>query len=336
MTARAKSRSASSRTETTTTALGSAHRVIAIEVEALRAISDRLGSEFENAVDAVLACNGRIVVTGMGKSGLVCRKIAATFASTGTSAFFLHAAEASHGDLGMFARGDLCLAVSNSGRTHELLSLLPSVKRLSLPVIAITGDRSSPLAEASDIVLDVSVPQEACPLGLAPTASTTATMALGDALAVAVLEKRGFSERDFALLHPGGSLGTKLMRVREVMAAHTAVPTVDINLGIQATLEAITAGGLGVAAVVDASGSLCGAFTDGDLRRSLLREQAIDGLSVGDVMSRSPKTVAADALAAEALALMETHAITSLFIVDERQRPVGIVHLHDLLKAGVA
>jgi arabinose-5-phosphate isomerase len=273
----------------------------------------------------------------MGKSGLVCRKIAATFASTGTAAFFLHAAEGVHGDLGMFARGDVCLAMSNSGKTHELLSLLPSVRRLGLPIIAITGDASSPLARDADIVLDVAVPQEACPMGLAPTASTTAAMALGDALAVAVLERRGFTENDFALLHPGGALGTKLIRVSDVMTAHETVPCVPRTLAMRETLEAMTRGKLGVVAVVDEEAALCGVVTDGDVRRAALRFPSFDQLKAADVMSRTPKTIAAGALAAEALAIMETHSITSLFIVEAAtRRPHGIVHLHDLLKAGIA
>jgi arabinose-5-phosphate isomerase len=285
----------------------------------------------------ILDCKGRVVVTGMGKSGLVCRKIAATFASTGTAAFFLHAAEGAHGDLGMFARGDVCLAMSNSGKTHELLSLLPLVRRLGVPVIAVTGDGSSPLARDADIVLDVGVPQEACPLGLAPTASTTAAMAVGDALAVAVLERRGFSEHDFALLHPGGALGTKLIRVSDVMTAHESVPSVARGLAMRETLGAMTRGGLGVVAVIDEKAELCGVVTDGDVRRAALRFGSFDALTAADVMSRTPKTIAATALAAEALAIMEAHSITSLFIVDApTRRPRGIVHLHDLLKAGIA
>jgi arabinose-5-phosphate isomerase len=318
-------------------AVGAAQRVFAIEIEGLRAVANRLDDNFERAVETIFACKGRVVVTGMGKSGLVCRKIAATMASTGTAAFFLHAAEGVHGDLGMFARGDVCLAFSNSGKTQELLSLLPSVRRLGLPVIAVTGDAQSPLARDADIVLDVGVPQEACPLGLAPTASTTAAMAIGDALAVAVLERRGFSEQDFAQLHPGGTLGRKLLRVSDVMAAHDSVPCVTPELPMRATLEAITKGTLGVVAVVDGAGALSGVLTDGDVRRAALRHGSFENLTAADVMSRTPKTIAATSLAAEALGIMEARAITSLFIVDPAtRRPRGIVHLHDLLKAGVA
>jgi arabinose-5-phosphate isomerase len=318
-------------------AVESARRVFSIEIDALRAVADRLAADFSRAIEMIFGCKGRVVVTGMGKSGLVCRKIAATFASTGTPSFFLHAAEGAHGDLGMVARRDVCLAVSNSGKTTELLAILPAVRRLAVPVIAVTGDATSPLARDADIVLDVGVPQEACPLGLAPTASTTATMAIGDALAVAVLERRGFSEEDFARLHPGGALGTRLLRVRDVMAAHREVPTVTRTTAMHDVLEAMTSGSLGVVAVVDARDRLCGVITDGDVRRGILRHGSFDRLTADAVMSATPKTIAASALAAGALATMEAHAITSLFIVDaESQRPLGIVHLHDLLRAGVA
>jgi arabinose-5-phosphate isomerase len=317
--------------------LNSARRVLRIESEALDALANRLDGRFEEAVDTIIRCKGRVVVTGMGKSGQICRKIAATLASTGTSAFFLHAAEAAHGDLGMFARGDVCLAVSHSGTTQELVSLLPSVKRLRIPLIAMTGGLGSPLAQAADIVLDCSIEQEACPLGLAPTASTTTTLALGDALAVAVLEQRGFSERDFALLHPGGALGRKLLRVADLMHVGAGVPSVRVGSAIRETLTAISNGGFGVVAVVDGSGRLCGIVTDGDVRRALLRHERFHELRVDDVMTTNPKTVAESALASEALGIMEDHAITSLFIMDRKsRRPLGIVHLHDLLKAGVA
>lgn len=319
------------------TALDSARRVLAIESEAIAEASRRLGGGFERAVEIILACRGRIVVTGMGKSGQICRKIAATLASTGTSSFFLHAAEASHGDLGMLARGDVCLAISNSGTTRELVALLPAMKRLALPIIAITGGRNSPLAENADVLLDAGVSEEACPLGLAPTASTTVQLAIGDALAVAVLERRGFSSDDFALLHPGGALGRRLLRVSDLMHETAAVPRVGQHEDLRAVLEAMTAGGLGVAAVVDTDGALHGVITDGDLRRALLRDGEIRTKTAGEIMTRSPKTVASAALAAEALAVMEKHSITSLFIVDPRTRsPVGIIHLHDLLRADVA
>lgn len=317
--------------------LASGKRVLDIEAEAIRQLVGRLDESFERAVDAIIKCRGRVVVTGMGKSGQICRKLAATFASTGTSAFFLHAAEASHGDLGMFARGDVCLAISNSGTTRELVSLIPSIKRLRIPLIAMTGRLESPLAEDADILLDISVAQEACPLGLAPTASTTVTLALGDALAVAVLERRGFSEEDFALLHPGGALGAKLMRVRDVMHPGGEVPCVPLQTPVHESLTAMTEGGFGVVCVVQKNGRLAGVVTDGDIRRGILAHERFTELTARDIMSRSPKTISDHALAAEALALMEEHSITSLFIVDGHNgRPVGIVHLHDLLKAGTA
>jgi len=315
----------------------SARRVIAIEASALQAMVGRLDEAFTRAVDIVTAARGRTVVTGMGKSGQICRKIAATLSSTGTSALFLHAAEAAHGDLGMFARGDVCLAVSNSGTTKELVGLLPAIKRLQIPIVAITGGVRSPLAEAADVVLDASVDQEACPLGLAPTASTTAMLAMGDALAVAVLERKGFSEDDFALLHPGGALGRRLLRVRDLMHTGVQLPRVEPERGVRDTLQVMTDGHMGIVAVVDAAGALVGVITDGDIRRGVLRYPDASERTAADLMSTSPKTVAADALAASALALMEQHSITSLFIVDGAARkPIGLIHLHDLLRAGVA
>jgi arabinose-5-phosphate isomerase len=320
-------------------ALETARRVLRIECEALDGMASRVGDDFVRAVDLVLQCRGRVVVTGMGKSGQICRKIAATMASTGTSAFFLHAGEAVHGDLGMFSRGDVCIAVSNSGSTQEVLALLPGVKRLSLPLIAMTGGVTSPLAKAADVVLDVSVKLEACPMNLAPTASTTATLAMGDALAVAVLEAKGFTDRDFAMLHPGGALGRRLMRVEELMHPDAQVPLVKTTSTLVETLKAITDGRLGTTGVVEADGAglLVGVITDGDLRRALLRHGEISNMTAGELMSTNPKTVAAEALAEEALATMEKHSITSLFILETgTRRPLGIVHLHDLLKASVA
>jgi len=318
-------------------ALSAARRVLRMEADAITEAARRLGPGFERAVEIVIECRGRVVVTGMGKSGQICRKIAATLASTGTSSFFLHPAEASHGDLGMLARGDVCLAISNSGTTRELVALLPAMKRLSVPIIAITGGKESPLAETADVVLDSEVAEEACPLGLAPTASTTVQLAIGDALAVAVLERRGFSSDDFALLHPGGALGRRLLRVRDVMHPTVEIPQVREHEPLHGVVEAITKGGLGVTAVVDEAGMLAGVITDGDLRRALMRNTDVSAAVAADVMTRTPKTVAAAALAAEALATMEKHSITSLFIVDEpTRRPLGVIHLHDLLRADVA
>ena len=308
-------------------ALASARRVIGLEATALAAMAERLGEPFAAAVETIAAIDGRVVVTGMGKSGQVCKKIAATLSSTGTAAVFLHAAEAAHGDLGMFARGDVCLAVSNSGTTQEILELLPAVRRLSLPLVAMTGGLDSPLAVEADFVLDVSVAEEACPLGLAPTASTTATLAM-----------RGFDEQDFAMLHPGGALGRQLLRIAELMHGQDELPVVGPDEPAHSTLEAMTAGGLGVVAVVD-QGRLAGVVTDGDVRRALLAHTGkgtFDGLSASGIMGSDPKTVAAEALATEALALMEEHAITALFITDKEGRPCGILHMHDLLRAGLA
>ena len=316
-------------------ALEIARRVIRIERDALEDIGERLTEDFARAVDLVLACKGRVVVTGMGKSGQICRKIAATVSSTGTSAFFLHAGEAVHGDLGMFARGDVCIAISYSGSTQEVLALLPGVRRIGLPLVAITGATDSALARAADVVLDVRVETEACQLSQAPTASTTATLAMGDALAVAVLEAKGFTDRDFAMLHPGGALGRKLLRVEEVMHERSLVPLVGTDDSVLAALNKITDGRLGTAGIVDSSGALVGVITDGDIRRAVLRHGDLSPLAARDVMAQSPKTVSADALAEEALATMERYQITSLFILDGNSRPVGIIHLHDLLKAGV-
>ena len=266
----------------------------------------------------------------------MCRKIAATLTSTGTPAFFLHAGEGSHGDLGTLVRGDLLLAVSNSGESAEVLSLLPLARRLGLPLIAVCGNLDSTLARSADVVLDVSVPEEACPLGLAPTASTTATMALGDALAIALLEERGFSTEDFALLHPAGALGRRLLRVEELMHGGGEVPLVPERAAFTDTLVEMTSKRLGVTGVVNGAGELVGVITDGDLRRGLERAADLRQLTARDLMTTAPKTIGGGALAAEAVAIMERHAITSLFILAEgSRRPAGMIHLHDLLRAGV-
>jgi arabinose-5-phosphate isomerase len=316
--------------------LDRAHRVLDVELAALQHVRTRLGAEFGRAVALLLACRGKVVVSGVGKSGLVCRKMAATFASTGTPAFFLHAGEATHGDLGMLVRGDVLIAVSNSGETDEVLRLLPLVRRFAIPLIALTGRSGSTLARAADVALDVSVPEEACPLGLAPTASTTVTMALGDALAVALLEERGFSTDDFALLHPAGALGRRLLRVEDLMHAGEQLPLVPEDAPLKDTLVQITGKRLGVTGVVDAAGDLVGIVTDGDLRRGLERTPDMRTLRAADLMTRSPKTIAPDALAAQAVAFMERHLITSLFVLaPASRRPLGVIHLHDLLRAGI-
>ena len=318
-------------------ALDSARRVIRIEVEALETAAERLGDNFADAVETLFRAEGRIVVIGMGKSGQICRKIAATLASTGTSSLFVHAAEASHGDLGMLTRGDVCIAISNSGTTREVVDLLPSMKRIRTPIIAITGGTDSALAESADIVLDSSIREEACPLGLAPTASTTVQLAIGDALAVALLERRGFSSDDFAKLHPGGALGRQLLRVENVMRPAKDVPTVSKETLMRDALEIMTRGGLGVVAVLADKDRLVGVVTDGDVRRGVLGIDNFVDQTAERAMTPSPKTVSPSAFAAEALATMEEFSITALFVADpDEGRLAGIVHLHDLLKADVA
>jgi arabinose-5-phosphate isomerase len=317
-------------------ALTHARRVLAVEIAGLVAVRERLDARFERAVELLAGCRGKVVVTGIGKSGLICRKIAATLSSTGTAATFLHAAEAVHGDFGIVGRGDVVLALSHSGEVDEVIRLLPLIKRHDLPLIAITGAPRSSLARAADVVLDASVPEEACPLGLAPTASTTAALALGDALAVAVFARNGFTESDFAALHPAGSLGRRLLKVADLMRTGTALPAVAPDTPLADVVLEITQKRLGVTAVVDARGELAGIITDGDLRRGLQRRGAIERLTAAELMTARPKTIEPNALAARALAEMERHNITSLCVVGPGSRtPLGIVHLHDILQAGV-
>ncbi len=312
-------------------------RVLAIEARAITNLIDRLDHRFAQAVDLLFHCQGKVVVSGMGKSGLIGTKIAATLASTGTPAFFLHPAEGIHGDLGMLARKDLLIAISNSGETDEVLKLLPSVKRLGVPVIALTGRPQSTLAKNSDVALDVSVSEEACPLGLAPTASTTATLALGDALAIALLQRRGFKEEDFAQFHPGGTLGRRLLlKVRDLMHQGEAIPRVPHTASLREAILEMTSKKLGMTTVTESDGRLRGVITDGDLRRFL--ERGIDWTSsrAGDVASKNPKTITPDDLAARGVQIMERHSITALIVVGgENQEVVGVLHLHDLLKSGV-
>ena len=313
-----------------------ARRVLAIEAAAVAALAERLDARFDRALLLLGACTGKVVVTGMGKSGLICRKLAATLTSTGTPALFLHAAEAAHGDAGVFTKGDVVLALSSSGETDEIVRLLPLIKRFELPLIALTGEITSTLARAADVVLDVSVAEEACPLGLAPTASTTAALALGDALAVALLGRKGFGPQDFAVLHPGGALGRRLQRVEDLMHAGDAIPLVSTTTPFHDTLLEITSKRLGVTGVVDAAGILVGVITDGDLRRALERVENIRTVTAGEIMTRNPKTIAASALAEQAVAVMERLSITSLFVLaDGRRQPAGLIHLHDLLRARV-
>lgn len=319
--------------------LEEAKRVIRVEAEALLALAESLDGEFAKGVELILASPGRVVVTGMGKSGIICQKIASTLSSTGTPALFLHPAEGIHGDLGMIMRGDVVVALSNSGETEEVVRILPVIKRIGVKLISMSGSRTSTLAKAADVFLEIAVKEEACPLGLAPTASTTAALAMGDALAVALLVERGFKAEDFALFHPGGALGKKLiLRVEDLMHSGDAVPVVAEEVLMREALFVITSRGLGITGVVDSRGSLVGVITDGDLRRALERGADILNATAGDLMSRNPKRIAAGDLAAKALQRMEEHSITSLFVFSDTSadQPVGIIHLHDLLKAGLA
>jgi arabinose-5-phosphate isomerase len=313
-----------------------AARTLDIEAQALAGVKARLGDSFTQAMRAILACRGRVVVMGMGKSGHVSRKIAATLASTGTPAMFVHPAEASHGDLGMVTAQDVVIAISNSGESDELNIIIPVLKRAHVPLIAITGKPSSTLAEHADIVLESTVEQEACPLNLAPTASTTAQMALGDALAVALLDARGFAEDDFARSHPGGALGRKLlMHVRDLMRGGDAVPRVAPDASFTAMLREMTGKGLGFTAIVDDGQRVQGIFTDGDLRRLIERGVELRALSARDVMHPSPKRIRADALAVEAADLMEQHRITSVLVVDDTGALIGALNSNDLMRAKV-
>ncbi len=310
--------------------------VLRTEAEAVQALIDRVDENFVRACEHMLACRGRIVVTGMGKSGHIGNKIAATLASTGSPAFFVHPGEASHGDLGMITEGDVVLALSNSGETAELVTILPLIKRLGVPLVAMTGNPDSTLAREADVNIDVSVAREACPLGLAPTASTTATLAMGDALAVALLEARGFTEQDFARSHPGGSLGRRLLlHVGDIMHRGDEIPAVDEKATIGQALVEMTAKGLGMTAVVDDSGRIRGIYTDGDLRRTLDRGVDLQRTPVAEVMTPGGITTRPDRLAAEALKLMEEKKINALLVVDEDNRLTGALNMHDLLRAGV-
>jgi len=316
--------------------LARARRVLETEVAAVAALQSRLGAAFVDACRLLHDCTGRVVVTGMGKSGHIGNKIAATLASTGTPAFFLHPAEASHGDIGMITQGDVVIAISNSGETAELITILPVIKRLGVPLIAMTGRLQSTLGKAAAAVLDVSVAEEACPHNLAPTASTTATLAMGDALAVAVLEARGFSEHDFARSHPGGTLGRRLLlHVEDVMRTGEQVPTVGPDASLRDGMLEITRKGLGMTAIVDDARRVLGIYTDGDLRRALDQPGDFRTRRMGELMTPGPKTIAPRRLAAEAVHLMETYKITQLLVVDEHNVLVGALNVHDLFRAGV-
>lgn len=314
-----------------------AKRVLRIEAESIQSLIERIGEEFLQAIDILLFCKGRVVVTGMGKSGIIGKKIAATLASTGTPALFLNPAEGIHGDLGMITKGDVLIAISNSGETEELNKILPLIKRLDIKLISLTGRLNSTLAMISDVVLDVGVKEEACPLGLIPTASTTAALAMGDALAVALLEKRGFKEEDFAFYHPGGTLGKKLLlKVEDLMHKGKDIPAVYEDASMKDAILEISSKKLGMTSVLDNKGKLSGIITDGDLRRLLEKgETDIFRIKANDVMTRNPKTIKGNELAAKAVSIMEQHSITSLMVVNEDNKPEGIIHLHDLLKTGV-
>ena len=318
--------------------LQEAREVLYKEANSILALMDRLDESFIKAVELIYNTKGRIVVTGIGKSGLISKKLAATFSSTGTPAFFLHPADAIHGDLGMIMRDDLVLAISNSGENEEIKHLLPFIKRFNLFLISITGNILSTLAEYSDVILDISIQEEACPFDLVPTVSTTVSLALGDALAIALLKKKGFKIEDFALFHPGGVLGKKLSRVSDLMHAGSDVPVVDENDLMPHVLYEMTIKRLGMTCVTDKDGKLAGVVTDGDLRRLLERVKQKNNdinLSSKDIMTKDPKIIKKNNLTSEAVELMERYSITSLIIIDEDQKPIGVIHLHDLLKAGV-
>jgi arabinose-5-phosphate isomerase len=312
-----------------------ARRTIAIERDAIGALHDKIDEQFYLACQAILACTGRVIVTGMGKSHHIGSKIAATLASTGTPAFFVHPGEASHGDLGMITRSDVVIAISYSGSSTEILMLLPLLKRMGVPLISMTGKPESPLARAADYRLNVCIDAEACPLDLAPTSSTTCTLVMGDALAIALLEARGFTAEDFAFSHPGGALGRKLLvKVEDLMHRGDELPQVRPDTLLPAALVVMTEKGLGLTTVVDEQGELLGIFTDGDLRRSVDHGTDINHATMAEVMNRSPKTIHKEMLAAEALGLMEDKKITAL-VVEENHHPVGVIHMHDILRAGV-
>ena len=314
----------------------SALRAIRIEREAIEALESRINSDFSRACEVIMACKGRVVVTGMGKSGHIGNKIAATLASTGTPAFFVHPGEASHGDLGMITPQDVVIAISNSGNTSEVVTILPLIKRMGAPLISMTGNASSTLAREAVANLDVSVMVEACPLGLAPTSSTTATLVMGDALAVALLEARGFSAEDFAISHPGGSLGRRLLlRVSDIMHSGDQIPVVNEDTPLSGALLEMSRKGLGMTTVVNDKGTLTGIFTDGDLRRTLDRSVDIHNTPINEVMTRHGKTIQADHLAAEALNIMEEMKINALPVTDDQGGLIGAINMHDLLRAGV-
>lgn len=310
--------------------------VISTEAEMIHALLDRIDHSFARACDALLNTEGRIIVMGIGKSGHIARKLAATFASTGSPAFFIHPSEAKHGDFGMISNKDILVVLSNSGETEEILAILPFIKHRGLPLIALTGRPLSTLAKAAAIHLDISVQKEACPLGLAPTSSTTASLVMGDALAIALLQKRGFTAKDFAMSHPGGSLGRRLLlRVEELMHTDDAMPRVNIDAFLKTALIEMTQKKLGMTTIVHSNNELAGVFTDGDVRRAFDSHADIHTTCIREIMTKRPKVIQPNTLAAEALRTMEEYKITSLIIVNEQNHPIGVVHIHDILRAGV-
>lgn len=316
--------------------INSAKEVFDIEANSILKLKERLGDDFVKAIDIIYSSKGKVVVTGMGKSGLVGRKIASTLCSTGTPAVFLHPAESTHGDSGIISRNDVVIAISNSGETQELLNLLPLVMRFGVPLIGITGGLNSTLAQKSDVVLDISVEREACPLNKAPTASTTVTLAMGDAIAVCLLKKRGFTYEDFLLYHPSGALGKGILyKVGELMVKDERLPIVSQDVNFSDAIKIVSEKRLGTALLVDNNNKLTGVLTDGDIRRAVIKYPSAASLKVSEVMTKNPKTIGINELCAKALAIMEKHSITSLAVVDENNVPIGLLHIHDLLKAGV-
>lgn len=315
----------------------SAKEVFEIEAKSILRLKENIGEEFDKAIDILYNCKGRVIVTGMGKSGLIGKKIAATMSSTGTPAYFLHPAESTHGDSGVITRNDVIIAISNSGETQELMNLLPLIKRFGCPMIGMTGNVNSTLARTSDVVLDISVEREADTLGKAPTASTTATLAMGDALAVCLMEKKGFTKEDFLMFHPSGKLGKGLTyKVKDLMITGDRMPLVSENESFQNVIKTISDYKLGMAMILDNDKHLMGVLTDGDIRRTIIKYSDTSSLSVKDVMTVNPKRITEDSYAASALNLMEKYSITALAVVDENNFPVGVIHVHDLLRAGVA
>lgn len=314
-----------------------AKEVLQIEADSVLALKDRVDKDFEKAIDILYGCKGRVIVTGMGKSGHIGKKIAATLSSTGTPSYFLHPAESTHGDSGMITRDDIVISISNSGETAELLNLLPLIERFGVKMVAMTGKKDSTLAKKADVVLDISVAKEACPLGKAPTASTTATLAMGDAVAICLLKKRGFGEEDFLMFHPSGALGRGVLYyVSDLMISGENVPVVNENNNFHDTIQLISAKKLGCAIVINNDGIMTGILTDGDIRRTLLKHEITSNLTAKEVMTQNPKVILSSDLAAKALHIMEKYSITSLAVCNEGGKPVGLIHVHDLLKAGVA